>query len=119
VCYTARTQVCTRNDDLEDVVSRTPEHRRGDLVFLQNGILGPFLAKHGLSRNTQALIYFAVAKQGAAPIDGVTDVDPEGLTAVTGHWSHEFKARLAKGGLTCSILDSSQVHCVTLHEGNL
>lgn len=46
--------MCTRNDDLEDVIGRTPESRRRDLVFLQNGALGPFLEKHGLQDNTQA-----------------------------------------------------------------
>lgn len=46
-------QVCTRNDDLEDVISRTPPVRREDLVFLQNGVLGPLLEKHGLVKNTQ------------------------------------------------------------------
>lgn len=29
----------------------------------------------------QVLVYFAVAKKGEAPIDGKTDVNPEGLTA--------------------------------------
>lgn len=46
-------KVCTRNDDLEDVISRTPPGRREDLVFLQNGVLGPLLEKHGLAKNTQ------------------------------------------------------------------
>ena len=32
--------VCTRNDDLEAIVKATPESRRGDLCFLQNGMLG-------------------------------------------------------------------------------
>eukprot|EP00903_Cladosiphon_okamuranus_P009837 g9350.t1 len=93
--------VCTRNDDLEDVISRTPPARREDLVFLQNGVLGPLLEKHGLAKNTQALIYFAVSKKGEAPIDGVTDANPEGLTSTCGKWAGEFKQRLANGGLTC------------------
>ncbi|CAM9908261.1 unnamed protein product [Ectocarpus sp. 12 AP-2014] len=93
--------VCTRNDDLEDVISRTPPARREDLVFLQNGVLGPLLEKHGLAKNTQALIYFAVSKKGEAPIDGITDANPEGLTSTCGKWAGEFKERLAKGGLTC------------------
>jgi len=41
---------------------------------------------------------------GEAPIDGITDVNPEGLTAGTGKWAAEFKARLASGGLTCAVL---------------
>ena len=49
-------KVCTRNDDLEDVISRTPPARREDLVFLQNGVLGPLLEKHGLAKNTQVCL---------------------------------------------------------------
>ena len=55
--------VCTRNDDLASVIEKTPSSRRPDLVFLQNGMLGPFLKGYGLDKNTQALIYFAVAKK--------------------------------------------------------
>ncbi|CAM9663480.1 unnamed protein product, partial [Hapterophycus canaliculatus] len=93
--------VCTRNDDLEDVISRTPSTKREDLVFLQNGVLEPLLKKHGLEKNTQALVYFAVSKKGDAPIDGVTDTNPEGLTSACGKWAGEFKERLTKGGLSC------------------
>lgn len=46
-------QVCTRNDDLKDVIARTPESRKEDLVFLQNGVLGPMLETYGLGKNTQ------------------------------------------------------------------
>jgi hypothetical protein len=55
--------VCTRNDDLASVIEKTPVPRRKDLVFLQNGMLIPFLQEYGLEKNTQALIYFAVAKK--------------------------------------------------------
>ena len=71
--------VCTRNDDLLDVLNKTPKKRREDLVFLQNGILEPFLNEHGLHDNTQGLIYFAISKRGETPIDGKTDLNPEGI----------------------------------------
>ena len=51
----------------------------------------------------QVLVYFAVAKMGASPIDGKTDVDPEGLTAATGKHAAAFAARLAAGGLSCKV----------------
>ncbi|KAL1523940.1 hypothetical protein AB1Y20_018856 [Prymnesium parvum] len=95
--------VCTRNDALAAVVAATPPERRGDLVFMQNGMLGKFLAANGLEDATQVLLYLAVAKLGEKPIDGITEVNPEGLTASTGKWAHAFKARLAKGGLTCHV----------------
>lgn len=71
--------ICTRNDDLASVIAKTPASRRSDLVFLQNGMLGPFLDSYGLADNTQGLIYFAVSKKGEAPIDGKTDLNPEGI----------------------------------------
>ena len=45
--------VCTRNDSLDVVVERTPENRRQDLVFLQNGMLEPWLEKRGLADSSQ------------------------------------------------------------------
>ena len=48
-------------------------------------------------------MYLAVAKLGEKPTDGITDVNPEGLTAATGRWAAAFQARLAKGGLTCHV----------------
>jgi len=98
--------VCTRNDVLEDIIKATPADRREDLVFIQNGMLQPFLDAQGIGANTQALIYFAVAKFGEAPTDGVTDLNPEGLTSVTGKHADAIAARLKHGNLACHILDA-------------
>ena len=97
--------VCTRNADLENIIETCPESRREDLVFLQNGVLTKYLETKGLADNTQGLIYFAVSKKGEAAIDGITDLNPDGLTAVTGKWASDFAARLQKGNLKCHILD--------------
>lgn len=98
--------VATRNDVLEDVIKNTPPERREDLVFIQNGMLQPFLDAQGLGSNTQALIYFAVAAAGDKPTDGVTDLNPEGLTAATGKWADAFAARLRSGEMSCHVLDA-------------
>jgi hypothetical protein len=97
--------VCTRNNDLDAIIDSTPVQRREDLVFLQNGILTEFLESKGLSENTQALIYFAVSKKGEKPIDGKTDLNPDGLTAVTGKWGKDLAARLNIGGLACHVYE--------------
>lgn len=97
--------VCTRNNDLDEIIKKTPVKRREDLVFLQNGVLTNFLRERGLESNTQALIYYAVAKKGEAPIDGKTDLNPEGLTAVTGKWANDFASRMTQAGLSCNIYD--------------
>ena len=70
--------VCTRNNDLDEIVDKTPKNKLNDLVFLQNGMLESYLNNKGLGDNTQALVYFAVAKKGDKPIDGKTELNPEG-----------------------------------------
>ena len=60
--------VCTRNDDLDAVLARVPVQRHADLVFVQNGMIRPWLATHGLSNATRGLLFFAVQTRGA-PMD--------------------------------------------------
>lgn len=100
--------VCTRNDSLQPVVDQTPQERRQDLVFIQNGMLQPWLDARKLGDNTQVLVYFAVAKQGDKPIDGKTDVNPEGLTAATGKHAQAVADRLESAGLSCKVLDRDE-----------
>lgn len=56
--------VAVRNDDLDAVLERVPERRRVDLVFVQNGMLRPWLAERGLAATTRGLLFMAVAKRG-------------------------------------------------------
>ena len=100
--------VCTRNDDLDGVVEATPEERREDLVFIQNGMLLPWLEAKGLGDATQVLVYFAVAKKGEAPTDGKTDTNPEGLTAAYGKHARAIQERLHKHGLSCKVLPKQE-----------
>eukprot|EP00624_Nannochloropsis_granulata_P001793 evm.model.NODE_1880_length_10929_cov_34.235886.4 len=97
--------VATRNDDLAAVIEKTPPNRRKDLVFMQNGMLGTFLERYSLQDNTQVLVYFAVAKKGETPTDGVTDLNPEGLTSAHGAWANDLAATLKAAGLSCHVLD--------------
>mmetsp|Transcript_24935 Transcript_24935/g.78971 ORF Transcript_24935/g.78971 Transcript_24935/m.78971 type:complete len:440 (-) Transcript_24935:367-1686(-) len=99
--------VCTRNDSLQGIVDACPPERREDLVFLQNGMLDPWLQSIGLGAATQVLVYFAVAKLGEAPTDGITNMNPEGLTAATGKWAEAAAARFKAGGLSCKVLDKA------------
>ena len=67
------------------------------------GTTGDFLESKGLADATQVLLYLAVAKLDEPPIDGITDTNPEGLTAAKGKWSAAFAARLHSGGLKCRL----------------
>jgi hypothetical protein len=100
--------IATRNDSLDGIVDNCPENRRKDLVFMQNGYLDDFLAKKGLLDNTQVLLYLAVTAKGVAPVDGVTAVNPEGLTAATGLHAQAFADRLAVLNLKCNVLSPSE-----------
>ncbi|KAL3806623.1 hypothetical protein ACHAXA_003014, partial [Cyclostephanos tholiformis] len=93
--------VATRNDVLSTIVDECPTSRRKDLVFLQNGYLDDFLKERGLIENTQALLYLSVTARGVDPVDGITSVDPDGLTAATGVHATAFAERLANLGLKC------------------
>ncbi len=66
--------VCTRNDALDDVIGRTPDTRRGDLVFVQNGVLAPWLAARGLADTTLGVLFVAVDAVGATPVPGAPSV---------------------------------------------
>jgi hypothetical protein len=96
--------IATRNDALDNIVETCPEERRTDLVFLQNGYLDDFLQSKDLLDNTQVLLYLSVSKKGVSPVDGVTAVNPEGLTAVTGRHAEAFAARLAALNMKCRVL---------------
>ena len=97
--------VATRNDSLAGVIASTPPAQRRDLVFMQNGFLEPFLASQSLQDCTQVLVFFAVAKLGEDATDGVTDLNPEGLTAACGPWADAVAQRLHRKGLSCRVLD--------------
>jgi hypothetical protein len=107
--------VCTRNDVLDQVVFGIPPGRWGDLIFLQNGVLQPWLEEKGLQNCTQMLAYFAVAKLGEDPTDGVTALNPEGLTSATGKWAQAMADRLSSAGLSCHVL-SKEEYQVRMYE---
>lgn len=74
-----------------------------DLVFFQNGMLEPWFETKGLGDADQVLAYFAVSKLGEPPVDGITDTNPEGLTAAYGKWASAVAGRLRAGGLSCKV----------------
>lgn len=100
--------IATRNDSLNSIIDHCPDNRKADLVFLQNGYLDTFLESKGLADNTQALLFLSVPAKGVAPVDGITRVNPEGLTAATGKHAPALAKRLQALGLKCNVLTSMQ-----------
>ena len=64
------------------------------------------LAKYDLLTNTQALLYLSVPSLGAKAVDGVTTVNPEGLTTATGVHAQSFADRLGQLGMKCNVVDA-------------
>jgi hypothetical protein len=71
-----------------------------------NQSLDNFLASKDLLSNTQALLYLSVTAKGVDPVDGITTVNPEGLTAATGVHAQAFADRLATLGLKCNVVSA-------------
>jgi hypothetical protein len=71
---------------------------------MQNGYLDKFLDSKGLLGNTQVLLYLSKASMEAKAVDGVTSVNPEGLTAATGIHAQAFADRLASLDLKCNVV---------------
>lgn len=67
-------------------------------------MLEPWFHSKGLSDADQVLAYMAVSKIGEPPIDGITDANPEGLTAAFGKWGSVVADRLHAGGLSCKVI---------------
>lgn len=67
-------------------------------------MLEPWFESKGLGDADQVLAYFAVSKLGEPPVDGITDTNPEGLTAAFGKWASAVATRLQAGGLSCKVI---------------
>ena len=107
--------VCTNPDDLSAVIDRTPDRRRSDLVFVQNGMLDTFLSAQGRSGNARGLLYFAAASRGA-------DIQPGGTSIFTGPhaeavvaWFHSMgldAERVSRSKFTSEMVEKLMWNCV-------
>ncbi len=130
--------VAVRNHDLERVIERVPEARRGDLVFLQNGLFDGLLARHGLAGCSRGLLYFAVPAWGDDVQGGQTSwfTGPHGSRVVAwlksldveaAHVEPEVFARhelekvcwLVAHGLLCAVHDLSVGEVERAHRSTL
>lgn len=99
--------VCTPADALTEVLARVPEDRHEDLVFVQDGVILPFLERELGARRvptlTLLLACYRVPQLGDDPQEG------DGLQTTVngpGKWSEEVVERLTTSKLTCRRLGS-------------
>lgn len=101
--------VATRNAHLGTVVDRVAERRRSDLVFIQNGMLRPFLAERGLGEATRGLLFAAIATRESAILPG-------GVSPFTGPHARAMVAEMAFLGLSARELDRQRFSEVELEK---
>lgn len=91
--------LAVRNDDLAAVIDRVPASRRGDLVFVQNGMLRPWLAERGLANATRGLLFMAVPSVGAA-------IEPGGESPFSGPGAPAVVGAFTAVGLPAKVVDA-------------
>ncbi|KAG8462558.1 hypothetical protein KFE25_010383 [Diacronema lutheri] len=99
--------VCVPNAELLGVIDSCPPEKYDDLVFWQEPQIEPVLKRRAMAENTQVCAYFSVPARGGKPRDVMVaqDLEPDGLTSVTGKWSAAVMQRLARAELSCKQLN--------------
>lgn len=89
--------VCVRHDDLAATLAAVPRPRRPDLVFMQPGVLDPWLEDHGLEGNTRGLLFFRVHTCGGPAVPG-------GVNRFTGPHANAMALWLESLGLRSEVV---------------
>lgn len=101
--------LAVRNDDLASVVARVPELRRADLVFVQNGMLRPWLLAHSLSGATRGLLFMAVPSRGAA-------IEPGGESPFFGPHAAAMVEAFTAVDLPAEVVDEQRFRAIELEK---
>jgi ketopantoate reductase len=101
--------LAVRNDDLEAVIARVPKSRHGDLVFVQNGMLRPWLEERGLAGATRGLLFLAVPSVGAA-------IEPGGESPFCGPRAQEMVEAFSAIGLPAKLVDPRTFAAIELEK---
>jgi ketopantoate reductase len=101
--------VCVRNDDLAPLLARVPAARHADLVFVQNGLLRPWLRAQGLADATRGLLFFAVARRGDA-------IQPGAPSPFHGPHAAHVVATLQRLGVPAQEVDAASFAAIELEK---
>ncbi|MFO7561175.1 MAG: ketopantoate reductase C-terminal domain-containing protein [Enhygromyxa sp.] len=101
--------LAVRNDDLDPVLARVPAHRHADLVFVQNGMLRPWLAARGLAGATRGLLFMAVPRRGAA-------IEPGGESPFFGPHAQALVDAFSAARLPARSVDAESFACIELEK---
>jgi hypothetical protein len=89
--------VCVRADDLFDAITRVPERRRSDLVFIQNGAIRGLLQEFGLGDCTRGILYAAASEDGM--------LTPGGDSPFCGHHALPIARILGAAGIPARVVN--------------
>jgi ketopantoate reductase len=101
--------LAVRNDDLAAVIDRVPQQRHGDLVFVQNGMLRPWLDARGLAEATRGLLFMAVPTVGAA-------IEPGGESPFWGPHAQAMVDAFTAVGLPAKQVDAQTFAAIELEK---
>jgi ketopantoate reductase len=105
--------LAVRNDDLAAVIDRVPKSRHGDLVFVQNGMLRPWLEDRGLAGATRGLLFMAVPSVGAAIEFGG---EPGGESPFWGPQAQAMVEAFTAVGLPAKVVDARTFAAIELEK---
>ena len=101
--------LAVRNDDLPAVLERVPARRREDLVFVQNGMLRPWLAEVGLEGATRGLLFMAAATRSAT-------LEPGGVSPFCGPRAAAVVEAFCAAGLPAAVVEPGAFAAVELEK---
>ena len=101
--------VCVNAGDIRGLVADMPLERKQDLVFVQNGMIGPALADVGCAENTLGLLYFAVPRRGDSIQPGGTSLFCGRHAALMVRWFDAVDLRAEEVGQAAYTEDDVQV----------
>ncbi|KAI5083554.1 hypothetical protein GOP47_0003297 [Adiantum capillus-veneris] len=96
--------VATHCSDLDAVLAKTCKTRWKDLVFVQNGMLQPWLKQHYLQDNTQVLLFMSASPENPSEPKGHMHVRGGRDSCAWGRWADTICHIMQKGGLQCSVV---------------
>lgn len=101
--------LAVRNDDLAAVLDRVPDSRHRDLVFVQNGMLRPWLEDRGLTGATRGLLFLAVPSVGAP-------IEPGGESPFWGPHAQAMVEAFTAVGLPAKVVDARTFAAIELEK---
>jgi ketopantoate reductase len=101
--------IASRNDSLASIHSSLPVSAKAKSVFIQNGMLSPFLEKLSPSYAARAILYFAVSKKGE-------EAKPGGDTLVCGEKAELLQSYFEQMNIPSKVVSKDEMAKVEMEK---